>query len=68
MKQYLELVQHVLDHGEKKDDRTGTGTISVFGYQAKYDLREGFLFLQQRSSIFCCCQRTVMVLKGSTNK
>ena len=40
MKQYLDLVQHILDHGEKKEDRTGTGTLSVFGYQMKFDLRQ----------------------------
>lgn len=42
MKQYLELAQEVLDNGIKKEDRTGVGTISVFGAQKKYDLREGF--------------------------
>ena len=42
MKQYLELMRHVREHGVRKDDRTGTGTLSVFGYQMRFDLRDGF--------------------------
>jgi len=44
VKQYLDLMQHVLDEGVRKEDRTGTGTLSVFGYQMRFDLGAGFLY------------------------
>lgn len=68
MKQYLELVQQVLDQGERKEDRTGTGTISVFGVQKKYDLREGFPLLTTKKVVFSAVVRELLwFLKGSTN-
>jgi len=42
MRQYLELMQHVIDHGHQKSDRTGTGTLSVFGYQMRFNLVDGY--------------------------
>jgi thymidylate synthase len=48
MKQYHDLMRHVLEHGVKKEDRTGTGTVSVFGYQMRYNLAEGFPLLNHK--------------------
>ena len=68
MKQYLDLVQHIFEHGEKKEDRTGTGTISIFGYQSKYDLRDGFPLLTTKKILFDAVVRELLwFLKGSTN-
>lgn len=68
MRQYLELVKYVLEHGEKKEDRTGTGTLSVFGYQTKYDLRDGFPILTTKKILFSAVVRELIwFLKGSTN-
>lgn len=68
MRQYLELVQEVLEKGERKMDRTGTGTISLFGLQKKYDLREGFPLLTTKKVNFEAIVRELLwFLRGSTN-
>jgi thymidylate synthase len=62
------MVSHILEHGEKKTDRTGTGTISVFGYQTKYDLREGFPILTTKKVLFSAVVWELLwFLRGSTN-
>lgn len=68
MKQYLDQLQYILDNGETKTDRTGTGTISVFGMQAKYDLRKGFPMVTTKLTRFNSIIRELLwLLKGSTN-
>ncbi len=68
MRQYLALVEEILEHGERKEDRTGTGTISIFGYQMKYDLRDGFPIVTTKKVLFSAVVRELLwFLKGSTN-
>ncbi|HEY9713022.1 MAG TPA: thymidylate synthase [Chroococcales cyanobacterium] len=68
MKQYLDLVKYIFENGEKRDDRTGTGTISAFGLQAKYDLRDGFPLLTTKKVKFDGVLRELLwFLRGSTN-
>ncbi|MDA0322425.1 MAG: thymidylate synthase [Verrucomicrobia bacterium] len=68
MKQYLDLVRTVLDDGEERPDRTGTGTLSIFGMQAKFDLREGFPLLTTKKVLFSAVVRELLwFLRGSTN-
>ena len=68
MKQYLDLVRHVLEHGERRGDRTGTGTISWFGWQSRYDLREGFPLVTTKKVLFDAVVRELCwFLRGSTN-
>lgn len=68
MKQYHELVERVLREGERRDDRTGTGTLSVFGTQTRYDLREGFPLLTTKKVLWTGVVRELLwFLRGSTN-
>ena len=68
MKQYLELVQEVLEKGEPKGDRTGTGTISLFGAQKRYDLRDGFPMVTTKKVFFkSLVYELLWFLKGTTN-
>ena len=68
MQQYLQLMRHVMDTGTKKEDRTGTGTLSVFGYQMRFDLNQGFPLITTKK----CHLRSIILellwfLKGETN-
>ena len=68
VKAYLEQIRQVLEHGEEREDRTGTGTLSIFGMQTRYDMREGFPLLTTKKVLFkAVVHELLWFLRGSTN-
>ena len=68
MQTYLDQLRHILAHGERRTDRTGTGTLSVFGMQARYDLREGFPLVTTKKIIFSSVVKELLwFLRGETS-
>lgn len=68
MKQYLDLLQHILDHGKRRHNRTGIDTISTFGYQNRYDISEYFPLLTTKKVFFrSMIHELLWFIKGDTN-
>ena len=68
MREYLNLIQHILDNGEEKSDRTGTGTLSTFGTQSRYDLRDGFPLVTTKKVYFDSMLKELLMVYSRGNQ